>query len=108
MSDEVEKALGEPVFPAFSDYVRKLRANLVFVSFISISLIFGDLEIDPTSSILGLKFKNLSSDSLMYGLLILNGYMLVHFLWCSVDTFQEWSIRVTGTRLSFITTARFT
>lgn len=106
MSKEVEKSLGEPVAADFSDYVRKLRGNLVFVSFISISLILGGLEIDPESSILGLKFKGLDNSSVMYGLLILNSYMLFHFLWCSFDAFQEWGMRVTGTRLSFITTAR--
>lgn len=106
MSKDVEKSLGEPVTAEFSDYVRRLRGNLVFISFISISLIIGGLEIDPTSSILGLKFKGLDNSSLMLGLAILNTYMLFHFLWCSFDAFQEWGMRVTGTRLSFITTAR--
>lgn len=106
MSKDVEKSLGEPVAAEFSDYVRKLRGNLVFISFISISLTLGGLEIDPTSSILGLKFNGLDNSSLMYGLAILNAYMLFHFIWCSFDAFQEWGMRVTGTRLSFITTAR--
>lgn len=106
MSTDVSKSLGEPVLVEFSDYVRKLRANLVVISFISISLIVGGLEIDPSSTILGLKFTGLDNSSLMVGLTILNGYMLFHFLWSSVDSFQEWGIRVTGTRLAFITTAR--
>ena len=103
---EVEKSLGEPVAADFSEYVRKLRGNLVFVSFLSISLIIGGLEIESTSSILGLKFKGLDNAAITSGLLILNGYMLVHFLWCSIDAFQEWGLRVTGTRLSFVTTAK--
>lgn len=107
MSNKVEKALGEPVAADFSDYVRKLRANLIFVSFISISLILGGLEIDPASSILGLKFKGLNNTSFLYGMFIVNSYMFIHFLWCSVDAFQEWGIRVSGTRLSFITTGKF-
>ena len=106
MSKDVEKSLGEPVAVEFSDYVRKLRANLVFISFISISLIIGGMEVDPDSSILGLKFKGLDNSSIMFGLAILNAYMFLHFLWCSFDAFQEWGMRVTGTRLSFITTAR--
>jgi len=106
LSKDVEKSLGEPVAAEFSDYVRKLRGNLVFISFISISLIIGGMEIDPDSSILGLKFKGLDNSSFMLGLAILNAYMFLHFLWCSFDAFQEWGMRVTGTRLSFITTAR--
>ena len=106
MSKDVEKSLGEPVAAEFSDYVRKLRGNLVFISFISISLIIGGMEIDPDSSILGLKFKGLNNSSVIFGLAILNAYMFLHFLWCSFDAFQEWGMRVTGTRLAFITTAR--
>lgn len=106
MNNKVEKALGEPVATDFSDYVRKIRANLIIVSAISISIALGGLEIDPTSSILGLKFNGLSNSFIFNSLLAINGYMLMHFLWCSFDAFQEWGLRVTGTRLAFITTAR--
>ena len=35
-------------------------------------------------------------------------YFLIHFLWCSIDHIQEWRLRVTGTRVAFITAASYT
>lgn len=33
--------------------------------------------------------------------------MTIHYLWTTFDSFLEWRLRVTGTRLSFITTGMF-
>jgi len=105
--EKVEKALGEPFATDFSDYVRKIRNGLIIISFISISLLLGEVQIDSDkSSFLGLKFDGLNNDLVIWVIFFLNAYMYVHFLWCSLDNFQEWSLRVTGTRLVHITTAR--
>ncbi|NQZ31057.1 MAG: hypothetical protein HRU06_07260 [Oceanospirillaceae bacterium] len=104
--EKVQKALGEPVMAELSGYARRLRNNVLLISIATAALTLGGLELDSSSSILGLKFKNLDIKSLFLGLFIINAYMLIHFLWVSIDAFQEWSLRVSGTKLAFITTAR--
>ncbi|CAH6933437.1 conserved membrane hypothetical protein [Vibrio chagasii] len=104
--EKVQKALGEPVTAELSDYARKIRNNLMMLSVVTIALTLGGLELDTSSSIVGLKFKNLDSRSMFLGLLAINAYMLVHFIWVSIDAFQEWGLRVSGTKLAFITTAK--
>jgi hypothetical protein len=41
------------------------------------------------------------------GLIAITSYLLVHFLWSSLDALLEWRVRVTGTRVSFVTTGVF-
>jgi len=55
------------------------------------------LEIDSTSTLLGLKFKGLTTHPIHLGLFALNLYMLIHFLWCAWDSIVEWKLRVTST-----------
>ena len=102
----VEKVLGEPVFIELSDYVLKIRTNLIRVSVITIAVILANLHIDQGSTVLGLKFTGLNDHVLRAGLLVITCYLGAHYLWTAVDTFLEWRLRITGTRLSFVTTGR--
>lgn len=101
------KVLGEPAFAEFSDNAWKIRTNLIFASVISIAVVFGDLHIEPDSQILGLKFQGLTDAVLTNGLIAIVSYLLLHFVWTSVDALLEWRLRVTGTRVAHVTTARF-
>jgi len=101
---EVEELLGKPVFPEFSDRVEKLRRNLLIISLITLGLFFGGLDVDPSSTLLGLKFKGLTTNSIHTGLLVLNVYMFIHFIWCAWDSILEWKLRITGTRQILKTT----
>lgn len=103
----VEKVLGEPVAPELSENVWRVRKNLVIISAIAIAAVLADLRIDDGSSLLGLKLSGLSDAVLRTGLLCVLAYLSIHFLWAAFDSFLEWRLRITGTRLSFITTARF-
>ncbi len=105
--EAVEKVLGEPAFLELTENAWKIRTNLIFASTISIAVVFGSLHIEPDSQIIGLKFKGLSDAILTNGLIALVVYLLVHFLWASADALLEWRLRVTGTRVTFVTTARF-
>lgn len=105
-AEAVAKVLGEPAFAEFSESVWKIRTNLIVVSMISIAVVFGGLHIDSDSQILGLKFKGLSDSILAAGLKAVVLYLLIHFVWAALDSFFEWRLRVTGTRVAFITTAR--
>ena len=104
---KVQKALGEPLMPEFTDYMRRSRTLLIIVSLISISVVIGGLAIDPSSSVLGVKFQGLSDELIRKGLLIANAYLLVHFLWGGFDSWLEWGARLTGTRVAFVTTGTF-
>jgi hypothetical protein len=105
--EKVEKVLGEPFAMDFSDNVRKIRNNLIITSIIAIALLLGGIRIAPDSTFLGLKFTGLNNNLILQTLFYLNAYILIHFLWSSFDHFQEWWLRLTGTRVAHVTTARF-
>lgn len=104
---KAQKALGEPLMPEFTDYMRRVRTLLIVVSLISIAVVIGGLAIDPASSVLGVKFKGLSDELIRKGLLIANAYLLIHFLWGGFDSWLEWGVRLTGSRVAFVTTGKF-
>lgn len=103
---KAQKALGEPLMPEFADYMRRVRSLLIVVSLISIGVVIGGLAIDPSSSVLGVKFQGLSDELIRKGLLIANAYLLIHFVWGAFDSWLEWGARLTGTRVAFVTTGR--
>ncbi len=93
--------------PEFTDYMRRVRTLLIVVSLISIALVEGGLSIDPSSSVLGVKFKDLSDELIKKALLITNIYLIIHFLWGGYDSWRELCARFTGSRVAFVTTGRF-
>ena len=97
----VSKILKEPVLIEFSDSVRKMKANVIVASFISLFMTFGGIKIDPTSTFFGLKFTGLSNDLIYSGLLVVIFYLLTNFVWCAYEALQEWEIRVTGAKGAF-------
>lgn len=106
--DAVNKILGEPIDSGFSETAMRVRRNLLVFSFISIFLVIGKVQIDPQSTIFGLKFIGLSDSMLKNGLLLATLYLYVHFLWYTIDSFIGWRVRVTGTKLAFLTGAKYT
>lgn len=104
--EAIAKVLGEPAFAELPENAWKIRTNLILAAVVSIVIVFGDLHIEPDSQILGLKFKGLSDTILTNGLIAVVAYLLLHFVWASLDAMLEWRIRVTGTRVAFQTTAR--
>ncbi len=105
--EKVEKVLGEPFATDFPEYVRKIRNGLVTTSVISIALLLGGLQIHDDSTFLGLRFQGLNNSLILRVIFLLNIYMFSHFLWCSIDHFQEWWLRLTGTKVAHVTTGRF-
>ena len=93
--------------PEFSDYMRRVRTLLIVVGLISIGVVIGGLSIDPSSSVLGVRFQGLSDELIRKGLLIANIYLLVHFVWGGFDSWLEWGARLTGTRVAFVTAGKF-
>lgn len=104
---KVEKVLGEPVFIGFDDKTAKIRTSLFLLSVVGLGYALGDLHIQEGSSFLGLKFTGLDDNLFRMGLLVTITYLLVHLLWNSYDSFMEWRVRISGTRLAFQTASYF-
>src|SRR3990167_303384 len=105
--DAVEDALGAPAGCELPDNVLKIRRNLLVVSMASIAMILAGVHINPSSTLFGLQFSGLNDEIIAKGLIAVLSYLFIHFLWCLNDAFLTWKIRVTGTRLVFVTTGKF-
>lgn len=103
----VQKMLGEPVFCELSERAWKLRSSLLAFSLISIGVVAFGIRPDNEATVLGFKLSGLTDDIVQIALLVLTGYSLLHFLWAASESFVEWRLRITGTRVVFITAARF-
>lgn len=95
--DPVEKVIGEPVFLTSDETTRKIRRNLLTMSFIGIAYTLGNLTIDTDATVFGFKVGGLSDASIAIALLSVISYMFIHFLWVCFDDFLEWRLRITGT-----------
>jgi hypothetical protein len=103
----VEKILGEPYMPDFSEEALKVRRNLLAVSLISIAGTIAGVRIAPDSPVFGFHLEHLNQAVIGKVVALVVGYMLIHFLWYVIDAFAGWRLRVTGTRVSFITAGTY-
>lgn len=105
--EAVEKVLGEPVFDGLSENALRVRRNLLIFGLTALFITCTDVGIAPqlSGSLMGIGFTGVEIKHLKIVLLILNGYFLFHFGWCLYDAFYEWRLRVTGTKLAFLTGA---
>jgi len=97
---EVEKILGEPVFPEFSDNVLRIRRNLILVSFIT--LVYKCYDLAISGQIWGLTVDNLDKTVVDEVLFLILLYHVIHFGWATWDHIQEARIRITGMRRIFV------
>ena len=102
----VSKALGEPVFIYFSDEVHRSRRNLIILTFSALAYKLSGATIESFDPF-GINFKNFEPEFIDKAFFIFLLYSFVHFFWQCIDAFQEWRIRITGTRLSHVTGAKF-
>lgn len=98
MNKDLKKVLEEPIFLGYSDSVKKTRNLLLILSVISLFLIFGELKINSSSTLLGLKFDGLNTNIIYIGLFVLISFSSINFIWSSIDSFQEWQVRQSGTK----------
>lgn len=105
--DAVKKVLGNPVSGDLPENALKVRRNLLVFGVISIVISLGGVKLDPTSSVLGLKFVGVSENLITNAFLITNIYLLLHFIWYAFEGLAEWRLRLTGTRLTYLTGMRF-
>jgi len=100
----VERILTKPVFVSFSEETLRVRRNLLSVAFIVLFYKLSRLEISNEGfSFLGIKFANEpSKEFLDITLLCLLIYHLIHFVWQSIDAWNECKLRFTGTNALFM------
>lgn len=101
--EEISRVLGEPVGFDISEAASKLRRNLILVSVVVLVLVLGEIEAGSDFSILGVKLTGVTPFKLMVGLSIVLAYTFVHFIWYCYELYSAWAIRVTGTKLAFVT-----
>ena len=97
-----QKALGEPFGLEFKDAAIRMRTHLLVCAAISIFATLLELKIKPDVPVFGVQFEGLTEKKILIGLLTLNLYLLLHFLWTSIDVFREWRLRRTGTMVAYI------
>lgn len=100
-----QKNLGEPFGLEFSEPVRKMRTHLLMAVAVSIFAVVFELKIKPDVPVFGVPFEGLTEKKILSGLVAINVYLLLHFLWCSIDVFNEWRLRRTGTMTAYVETA---
>jgi hypothetical protein len=105
--EEISKVLGAPVGFDISETASKLRRNLLLVSVVVIILILGEIQPGADVSIFGVKLIGVTPFKLMVGLSVLLGYNLIHYLWYCYELYSEWAVRITGTRLAFVTGGKY-
>lgn len=105
--DALQKSMGEPVGFDISESAAKIKRNLILVSLVVLVLVFGGVEASPNVSIFGVSLSGVTSTKLMVGLSVVLFYSLVHYLWYCYELYSEWSIRLTGAKLGFVTSGVF-
>lgn len=104
--EAVEAALKSPVAAGLSEQAEKVRRNLLVFSLVSVAGVLWDVGLKTDASIFGFTFDGLTPDKVLAGLALVTGFSLIHFIWLSWDSFLEWRLRITGTRLAFVTIGR--
>lgn len=99
--EALKKALGEPFMLEFTEYIRKVRNNLIFLGVLSTLIVYEHINIDSRSSLFGLQFQGWNMHLIHLVLFGLVTYFLVHFIWLAWDYFTEWKLRLTGTQTSY-------
>ena len=102
---EAEKGLGEPVLAEFSDELAKSKRNLLLVSSVVLFIGFSEIRIDEIN-ILGVKFGIPEASYLNWALVVVVSYFLIQFLWLIFDYIHHAQLRLTGTRVSHVTSAK--
>lgn len=101
--EKIAEVLGAPVGFDISDTASKLRRNLMLISLVVVILIMGEIQPGADVSLFGIKLTGVTPFKLMVGLSVLLGYNLIHYVWYCYELYSEWALRLTGTRLAFVT-----
>ena len=94
-TDKLE-LLQHPIFIKHEPGTKVVKAQLLFFSLSAIALLLSNLKIGVNSSMLGIELEGLQKDHILWLLLAIISYHLVHFFWISIEAFDEWRVRQTA------------
>lgn len=93
---DIEKIMKEPACIESTDYEEKIRRNLLFASAISFCFTYLKLMPAKDSPFMGLKFENLTPETIYLLLFIFVIYQLLQYSWIVSNKFLYWRVRLTG------------
>jgi hypothetical protein len=105
--EAVQKILGEPVAAGLTDRAWRARTQLLSVALVAIGIIKFKLRVNTDATVLGFSLTGLSDHAVRGALVLAIAYLLLHFVWMAWESFAEWRLRLTGTRVAFATVGRF-
>lgn len=105
--ESVLEALGSPVLASFPEELRLTKRNLLFVSAVVFFVKMSGMKIGQENvSLLGLSFSNPGQiwlDVMLLGTIV---YLFVQFIWQTGDYAMQTRLRITGTKLSWVTVGK--
>ena len=93
---DVGQVMREPFMDELPEHVQRLRRNLLITESASAIYKISGANISEKGSLLGLHFEGLNTDIIELSLLGILVYLLAHFVWASVDHFNQWKLRLSG------------
>lgn len=90
---ELKRIMEHPVFLMHDNSAKIIRAQLFFLSISTILLVVSGIAIGERSSILGISVEGLTLKHVLWVLVCLILYQMLHFLWASWESFCEWRLR---------------
>lgn len=109
LSIAMERRLGEPFAMEYQEDVLKTRRNLLIAGALGLLVSCSNIKIHTQAgfSFVGIPFQGEVHHSVLaIGLLGTIIYLIIHFLWNSIDAIQEYRLRRTGTRTEYQTIGR--
>jgi hypothetical protein len=96
MSDELNKALAEPIWDQFDENIYRIRRNLLIFSSSLVAIKLGELGVSSEKLFLGITLTGLTTNKLIGILVCITLYHLCHFGLAVWGYYLRWRIRVTG------------
>jgi hypothetical protein len=106
-AEKIQDVLGRPVLEDFTEETRLVRRNLLFVASIALAYELGHLSIGSEINLIGISIKDIPPSWFERCLFLLVSYQFIHFFWNSSTHLQYTRVRLTGTRLAYVTTGKF-
>ncbi|EKF9792743.1 hypothetical protein O1D11_003459 [Vibrio cholerae] len=94
--ERIEQIMKEPHPLEASDHEEKIRRNLLLASAVSFCFTYLKLMPAKDTSFMGLKFENLTPETIYVLLLAFVVYELIQYSWLVTNKFMYWRVRLTG------------
>jgi hypothetical protein len=103
----VQGLLGEPVAVGLTDRAWRARTQLLSMSLIAVAVVGFKLRMSQEVTLFGFNLSGVTDHVVNGTLAVFVIYLLVHFTWLSWESFAERRLRLTGTRVAYVTAGTF-